>query len=41
MASEEGTTRKVEVKRGKLRQKSRQSGHNGGREGKIVRKGVI
>lgn len=41
MASEEGSARNVEVKRGKLRQKSRQGGQNGGREGKIVRKGAI
>lgn len=38
MASEEGSTVKVEVKREKLRQKSRQRGHIGDREGKIVRK---
>lgn len=38
MASEEGSTVKVEVKRGKLRQKSGQKGHTGDREGKRVRK---
>lgn len=38
MASEEGCTRNVEVKRGRLRQKSRKTGQNGGREGKMVKK---
>ena len=41
MASEESCTRDVKVKRGKLKQKSKKTAQNGGRDSKMVKKGAI
>lgn len=41
MASEESCTGNVELERRKLRQKSRQRGQNGGKDGTMVKKSTI